>query len=536
MFDKIYSNITKIVVVFFVLGINSSSFGQSIYTNDMDYVLGDTKQRFITGAVTTQEQADNLLKGFKTMKVNGIRIPIFPVGANPQPDIMDYFFDQAIAQGFPIFANPAQDSGGRRIASGSLKSADMITTRDVPEATETLINVVSQFALDHPGLKWINPFNEDGKPGDGWSAVQMNAIYSGVKANMESYYSDGLIPNVPELVGPCVWGLPASILVMKNTNIAEYITVATSHNLGFNHGRWGEFITLADAENLPVWDSEVNNSNNGGVTRIDAAIANEVDGLVIYNSGNTINLSTGNVGAANEVYMSKYLKQRTNLALAGIATQSVSTAQWDMEASRAIDGNIAGGFSGGNGSITHTAGINPWWQLDLGSDKELEEIKIFNRTDNGSKENLSNFTVSVANTNGNLVFTETFSDYPDQALVVKTGDIIGRIIKIKLNATRALTLAEVQVFGPEDNLSVENFVDVDVAVYPNPVIDILSVITDDSQFDEFMIYNINGQNILRGEVHNKSKIEIDLSNLSKGVYLLQLKGGIYNKIQKFIKN
>ena len=37
----------------------------SIYVNDMDYVLGDVKQAFIQNKVTTEAAADNLIAGFK---------------------------------------------------------------------------------------------------------------------------------------------------------------------------------------------------------------------------------------------------------------------------------------------------------------------------------------------------------------------------------------------------------------------------------------------------------------------------------------
>ncbi|MFB9056112.1 T9SS type A sorting domain-containing protein [Mariniflexile ostreae] len=515
---------------------NAQSGITTIYTNDMDYVLGDTKQRFITGAVTTEEQVDNLLKGFKTMKVNGIRIPIFPVGANPQPAKMDYFFEQAIAQGFFVFANPAQDSGAARIASGSLLSADKIPTKDVAAATATVIDVVSQFVLDHPGLKWINPFNEDGKPGDAWSAAQMNTIYSTIKTNMESYYVNGLIPSVPELVGPCVWGIPASIQVMEQTNIADYITVATSHNLGYNNSQWPAFIALGVAKGLPVWDSEVNNTDNGNgsTSRIDAAIANNVDGLVIYNSGNTINLSNGKVGAANEVYMSKYLKQGVNLALNGTATQSVTTGTWIMEASRAIDGNIAGSFAGGNGSITHTSGVNPWWQVDLGADKEIGEINIFNRTDSSSKANLSDFTVTVTDNGGTVIFTETYADYPDQALVIETGSITGQIVKIQLNNPGALTLAEVQIFAPEKNLSTKIINKINATIYPNPFTDSLKVLSHDAELKQYTLLNVSGQ-VLATERVNSKELEINVNNYPKGIYILKLDGDKFSVTRKLIK-
>lgn len=279
---------------------NAQNQTSTVYTNDMDYVLGDVKQAFITNAITTTAQADNLIEGFKTMNVNGIRIPIYATGVNPNETMYDYFYDEAVAAGFKIFANPAQSSGGARIACGILDG----TVCNVKSTTYTnaLVTRIKAFAVDYP-CDWINPFNEDGAPGGEWYGGQMNDIYSQL---------DGQI-NGAELIGPCVWGLPGSISVLQNTTIENNITIASSHNLGFNHSDWSTFIALADASNLPVWDSEVNNNDKFGTgSRLEAALDAGVDGLVLYNSWNTISLTNGSVSTGGQDMMDLYLKFRTD--------------------------------------------------------------------------------------------------------------------------------------------------------------------------------------------------------------------------------
>ena len=71
-----------------------------VYRKKLVYVIGDTKQGFIHNKITSRVQADNLLKGFHAMKVNGIRVPIFAAGLTPDRNIYDYFIRQAMAQGF----------------------------------------------------------------------------------------------------------------------------------------------------------------------------------------------------------------------------------------------------------------------------------------------------------------------------------------------------------------------------------------------------------------------------------------------------
>lgn len=544
------SNIKIMFIVLMLCCINFNTFSQSIYTNDMDYVIGDVKQRFITKDITTETEADNLLKGFTTMKVNGIRLPIFPAGWDYDEAMMQYFFEEAKSQGFLIYANPAQDGGARRIASGTLLSADLISTNNNAAATATVISTVSQFALDYPGLKWINPFNEDGKAGAAWTAAQINEIYSSVKANMESYYSNGDIPNVPELIGPCAWGIPASINVMNNTNIGEYITVASSHNLGSNDSSWATFIALANsnttggvANPLPVWDSEVNNSigrDGDTTTRIDAALANNVDGLVIYNSGSNIFKDDGSLTALNQIYMSKYLKEviipdlGVNLAPSGTATQS-SVGYNGATADKANDGDTNGALSGNSLSIISGSDMPPYWEVDLGSDQEIGYIRVFNRTDSCCKNRLENFTVYITNSTGVVTYSKTYTSYPDPYVTMEANQT-GQVVRIEANTTDiALNIAEVEVYAAT-SLSVEDNESVKVNVYPNPVIDTFKVVTQISTFNQYTLYNFNGQVILSNKVaNNTNEIEIDFSQFSKGIYLLKLDGDNNSGTYKIIK-
>lgn len=141
-----------------------------------------------------------------------------------------------------------------------------------------------------------------------------------------------------------------------------------------------------------------------------------------------------------------YIKVPLNSALSGTATQSSSRE--DGPASNAIDGNTNGVYSGG--SVTHTNGDeeNPWWQVDLGEEKTIEEIVIFNRTD-CCGERLTNFSVSVLDSEENSVFTQSFTTPPSPSLPIDVGSVLGQIVKVELAAAGTLSLAEVQVFAGE---------------------------------------------------------------------------------------
>ena len=80
-----------------------------------------------------------------------------------------------------------------------------------------------------------------------------------------------------------------------------------------------------------------------------------------------------------------------NVAPTGKATQSSEGA--GGKAMRAVDGNKDPDW--GKGGQTHTAGgrENPWWEIDLGKEYDIEKISIYNRI--GFENRLSDFTLRL---------------------------------------------------------------------------------------------------------------------------------------------
>lgn len=266
-----------------------------IYEGNLTYVLGDVKQAFIQNKVTTTSKADNLLTGFENLGVNGIRIPIYAEGVNPNEAMYDYFFTKAKQRGFLVFANPAQSVGGRRIANGLLWTKGE-SVRGITAKKNALVNRIKDFSNSYR-CNWICPFNEDGAPGTNWWANQMNNIFNELRGNLHG----------AQLVGPCTWGIPEGIQVLNKTKVEDYSSIVTTHNLGFDHGKWNTFINKAKGK--PVWDSETNYYDKYGTgTRLEAAIDAGVNGIVLYDSWKYINLSNGNINSTGNEVKSIYLK------------------------------------------------------------------------------------------------------------------------------------------------------------------------------------------------------------------------------------
>jgi hypothetical protein len=149
----------------------------------------------------------------------------------------------------------------------------------------------------------------------------------------------------------------------------------------------------------------------------------------------------------------------TNIAQGKTATQSSTLSNtYNPTASKAVDGSSDGAFN--DGSVTHTnADTNAWWQVDTGTDPTIASIDVFNRTDACCTSRLSDYYVLVSDTpftSTNLTTTlaqsgvwsshqTTQAASPTRITVNHTG----RYVRIQLNGTNNLSLAEVKVWGTQ---------------------------------------------------------------------------------------
>jgi hypothetical protein len=130
-----------------------------------------------------------------------------------------------------------------------------------------------------------------------------------------------------------------------------------------------------------------------------------------------------------------------NLALGKPTSQSSTDAGGDS--ARAVDGYTDGDYF--HDSVTHTAWeYQPWWRVDLQSLQYVGQVVLYNRTDCCS-DRLSDFRLDVSDDG---VSWQTYS-YPDTAprRLVMAVNRKARYVRVQLNGTSALNLAEVQVFA-----------------------------------------------------------------------------------------
>ncbi|HSM22321.1 MAG TPA: discoidin domain-containing protein, partial [Rubrivivax sp.] len=143
-----------------------------------------------------------------------------------------------------------------------------------------------------------------------------------------------------------------------------------------------------------------------------------------------------------------------NLAQGRTATQS--STGWGGTPGKAVDGNTEGRYSAG--SVTHTnLGLQPWWQVDLGQQSDIESVQVFNRTDCCGTR-LANFHVFVSGTDmSGKSLTQLIADPAVTRVQVGTLSgaasitlplkAAGRFVKVQLEGSNYLSLAEVRVLG-----------------------------------------------------------------------------------------
>ncbi|MEE2642772.1 MAG: DUF1553 domain-containing protein [Planctomycetota bacterium] len=103
-----------------------------------------------------------------------------------------------------------------------------------------------------------------------------------------------------------------------------------------------------------------------------------------------------------------------NVAPLGKARQS--TTAFDGPARFGNDGQTDGDFQ--KKSVTHTAEeTDPWWEVDLNSNRKLQKVVVWNRTDNeGVRLRLKQFRVILLDEKRNPVWTRSSSEIPNPSL------------------------------------------------------------------------------------------------------------------------
>ena len=244
----------------------------------------------------------------------------------------------------------------------------------------------------------------------------------------------------------------------------------------------------------------------------------------------------------------------TNLALNQPATQSSLYAAG--LATYAVDGDLRGS-SAWRADLQHTAvELEPWWEVDLGQQADIEEVILYNRSD-CCQNRLKDFyvmvsdqpidtAISLADILNSSAINSTYIEGEVDSIASLPMSIAGRYVRIQLTSRNLpLHMAEVQVLGCYSQVSANRFLDanqvlneelnpsneVQMHLVPNPTNQSkgLNVIFElpEMGLATVELYDLTGKRIqiLRKESKsNELLIPINISQLSSGMYLLRAHG------------
>lgn len=279
--------------------------------------------------------------------------------------------------------------------------------------------------------------------------------------------ASNLALNGTALQSTTAYGGSASRAIDDNTN-GNWNTGTITHTSNANNSWWQvELERTSDIEEIVL-----HNRTNCCSSRLSDFTVSVLDesGSVVWSqfyadtpspslsiplnqAGKTVRVGLdGTLSLAEVQVFGSELQGDYNLAPEGIATQS-STSHGGL-ASRAIDKNKQGNWK--NKSVTHTANeSNPWWQVQLAETSNISDINIYGRIDNCCISRLSNYTVEVLNDAGVNVYSRTFNSAPNPSVTADANGVQGRIVRVRINGTNPLSLAEVEVIGiPSNNLAI----------------------------------------------------------------------------------
>ena len=87
------------------------------------------------------------------------------------------------------------------------------------------------------------------------------------------------------------------------------------------------------------------------------------------------------------------------------------------------------------------------------------------------------------------------------------------------------------------NLKVDEFFSNKFSTYPNPANSIVTLSnTDNLLVTAVSISDINGRTVKNMEVNNLSEVEMNVAELTSGVYFINVTTDSGNAVKKFIKN
>jgi hypothetical protein len=118
----------------------------------------------------------------------------------------------------------------------------------------------------------------------------------------------------------------------------------------------------------------------------------------------------------------------------------------------------------------------------------------------------------------------------DHAWRITVNDLVGDSVVTFTHNTDFTDIFEETTSGRANQLT-------EISIYPNPATDILEITSgnENAGLQELSIYAVTGKKIETVKAQNSRKVQVDISYLQTGIYILQLKTENATETLRFIK-
>ncbi len=188
-------------------------------------------------------------------------------------------------------------------------------------------------------------------------------------------------------------------MVLSKTDLLNNIKVAVDQtSAGISRGSTlddGIFAQLFKSTyTIPNWLSNVQSRSLFTVKPVSGTTGRIVK---LQHTGTSIGLNVAEV---------KVYSNGVNIATSGTATQS-TTLSTTTAAIKAIDGNTNGVLTNNSVACTLATDTNPWWQVDLWTDKKIDSVVVYSVMDRNQPDlsDIQDVNVSMTNNSGQSVYT-----------------------------------------------------------------------------------------------------------------------------------
>ena len=357
-----------------------------------------------------------------------------------------------------------------------------------------------------------------------WSVVTAEIAKTTIETLISTLAERGVA--MPLIIDPGSWSLSKGVstvnaYVAKDVN--KYVYGYSSHNYnGGDTTTWTDFGDAVKSAGKLSFDDESSHGGGGQTTEAEVPITK-----VLFQYTDRANMYAG--GIQGECFFD--LSVKANNFNKYFARPIVYTASQNGRRMRSY--YIMKKFAENAVDATYVSQTLNNFE-DVVSMAFLKDDKMVFWIVNSSETAYSDFSININNLGLKAGMNIQQIYWDDTALITGNENSIEANSDNQFKANIAPLSISYFMIDPKAALSTENHQISNVNIYPNPVADKLVVSDPDAVFNQFTVYNINGQVIKSGEISSE-KVEINTSKLSKGFYFLKLEGIKTSETHKIIK-